>query len=163
MFQFDHSLARDLEGFYKPSQAAQPPAPRMVLWNAPLAAMLNIPDVGEDQLARWFSGAEDLPGSQPLAMTYAGHQFGHFNPQLGDGRALLLGEVVIADGVRFDLQFKGSGPTPYSRGAIEFQKFLLLKRNRLRAFTLLSSQVFNHFILFPESLFATVILVFQLF
>ena len=117
MFQFDHSLARDLEGFYKLSQAAQPPAPRMVVWNAPLAAMLNIPDVGEDQLARWFSGAEDLPGSQPLAMTYAGHQFGHFNPQLGDGRALLLGEVVIADGARFDLQFKGSGPTPYSRGA----------------------------------------------
>lgn len=117
MFQFDHSLARALEGFYTPSRAAIPPAPRMVVWNAPLAETLGLPAADQDQWARWLSGAEDVPGSQPLAMSYAGHQFGHFNPQLGDGRALLLGEVVAAKGARFDLQFKGSGPTPYSRGA----------------------------------------------
>lgn len=115
MLRFDHSLARELEGFALPWQAARPPAPSLLLWNAPLAEMLGMPDAEDAQLARWFSGAEDLPGSQPLAMAYAGHQFGHFNPQLGDGRALLLGEVIAPDGRRFDLQFKGSGPTPFSR------------------------------------------------
>ena len=117
MLQFDHSLARDLEGFFVPWQAAQAPAPRMVVWNAPLGEALGIGEADMEQLARWFSGAEDLPGSQPLALAYAGHQFGHFNPQLGDGRALLLGEVIAADGARLDLQFKGSGPTPFSRQA----------------------------------------------
>ncbi len=115
MLNFDHSLAHELEGFYVPWQAAQPPAPRMVVWNAELAEAIGLLEAGEEQLVRWFSGAEELPGSQPLALAYAGHQFGHFNPQLGDGRALLLGEVVTADGARFDLQFKGSGATPYSR------------------------------------------------
>ncbi len=117
MLNFDHSLARELEGFFAPWQAAVPPAPRMVVWNTPLADALGIPDADQAQLAQWFSGAQDVPGSQPLAMAYAGHQFGQFNPQLGDGRALLLGEVIAPDGARFDLQFKGSGPTPYSRGA----------------------------------------------
>lgn len=115
MLHFDHSLARELAEFTVPWQAAQPPAPRMVVWNAELAEALGLSDSGEEQLARWFSGAEEVPGSQPLALAYAGHQFGHFNPQLGDGRALLLGEVITADGARFDLQFKGSGATPFSR------------------------------------------------
>lgn len=117
MFQFDHSLARTLEGFAIPWQAARPPAPRMVVWNAPLAEALGLPAAGEDQLVRWFSGAEDLPGALPVALAYAGHQFGHFNPQLGDGRALLLGELIAPTGARFDVQFKGSGPTPFSRQA----------------------------------------------
>lgn len=117
MLNFDHSLARALEGFYVPWQAAKPPAPRLALWNAPLAAALGLPEAEPEQYARWFSGAEAVPGSQPLALAYAGHQFGHFNPQLGDGRALLLGEVLRPDGARVDLQFKGSGPTPYSRQA----------------------------------------------
>lgn len=112
---FDHSLARELEGFYVPWQAAQPPAPRMVVWNADLAEAIGLPAAAEEQMARWFSGAEELPGSQPMALAYAGHQFGNFNPQLGDGRALLLGEVLTADGARLDLQFKGSGATPFSR------------------------------------------------
>ena len=56
------------------------------------------------------------PGAEPIATVYAGHQFGGYNPQLGDGRAILLGEVLSPDGKRFDLQLKGSGPTPYSRG-----------------------------------------------
>ena len=103
MLNFDHSLARELAEFTVPWQAAQPPAPRMVVWNAELAEALGLSERGEEQLARWFSGAEEVPGSQPLALAYAGHQFGHFNPQLGDGRALLLGEVITADGARFDL------------------------------------------------------------
>jgi len=117
MLHFDHSLARDLDGFFVPWQAARPPAPRMIAWNAPLAEALGLGEADPEQLARWFSGAEDLPGSQPLALAYAGHQFGHFNPQLGDGRALLLGEVLMPGGARLDLQFKGSGPTPFSRQA----------------------------------------------
>src|SRR3546814_12956108 len=66
-------------------------------------------------LARLLSGAELPGGANPLAFAYAGHQFGHFSPQLGDGRALLLGELVAPDGARFDVQLKGSGPTPFSR------------------------------------------------
>jgi uncharacterized protein YdiU (UPF0061 family) len=116
MFNFDHSLTRELEGFFTPSQAAAAPAPRMVMWNAALAEALGLPDADQEQWARWLSGAEAVPGSQPVATAYAGHQFGHFNPQMGDGRALLLGELIAPDGARFDLQFKGSGPTPYSRG-----------------------------------------------
>src|SRR3546814_2475921 len=69
----------------------------------------------DDWLARLFSGAELPQGADPLAFAYAGHQFGHFSPQLGDGRALLLGELVAPDGARFDVQLKGSGPTPFSR------------------------------------------------
>jgi len=117
MFAWDHSLARELEGFAVPWQAAVPPAPRMVVWNADLAEALGLPPADEAQRTRWFSGAEAVPGSQPLALAYAGHQFGHFNPQLGDGRALLLGELIAPDGARWDLQFKGSGPTPFSRQA----------------------------------------------
>ena len=115
MLNFDHSLTRELDGFFTPTQAAAAPAPRMVVWNAVLADALGLPDAGQEQWARWLSGAEAVPGSQPVALAYAGHQFGHFNPQMGDGRALLLGELIAPDGARFDLQFKGSGPTPYSR------------------------------------------------
>jgi uncharacterized protein YdiU (UPF0061 family) len=115
MFQFDHSLTRELEGFFTPTQAHAAPAPRMVAWNAALAEALGLPDADQEQWARWLSGAEAVPGSQPVALAYAGHQFGHFNPQMGDGRALLLGELITPAGARFDLQFKGSGQTPYSR------------------------------------------------
>ncbi len=116
MFNFDHSLTRELDGFFTPSQASAAPAPRMVAWNAALAAALGLPEADQEQWARWLSGAEAVPGSQPVALTYAGHQFGHFNRQMGDGRALLLGELIAPNGGRFDLQFKGSGQTPYSRG-----------------------------------------------
>ena len=73
-------------------------------------------DLTEDQARDWFSGAALPPGADPIAQAYAGHQFGGFSPQLGDGRAHLLGEVVAPDGRRFDLQLKGSGRTPFSRG-----------------------------------------------
>jgi uncharacterized protein YdiU (UPF0061 family) len=67
-------------------------------------------------LAQFFSGNRILPGSEPIALAYAGHQFGHFVPQLGDGRAHLLGEVFDQAGKKFDIQLKGSGPTRFSRG-----------------------------------------------
>ena len=67
------------------------------------------------ELARIFSGAELLPGAQPISMLYAGHQFGHYVPQLGDGRAIILGETTNRQGERWEIQLKGSGLTPYSR------------------------------------------------
>ena len=119
LWAFDNSLTRSLAGFYRPWQAATPRDPRIVLFNDALAARLGLPgrEAGEDALAGWLSGRDPVPGSEPVALTYAGHQFGQFNPQLGDGRALLLGEVIAPDGLRFDLQFKGSGATPFSRNA----------------------------------------------
>lgn len=116
-FRFDNSLQRELEGFFVPWQAVVPPAPKLTIYNHALAAELGLPAAEEAQLTAWFSGAEPLPESETAALAYAGHQFGHFNPQMGDGRALLLGEVLTPSGQRFDLHFKGSGPTPFSRNA----------------------------------------------
>lgn len=114
---FDNSFHSTMEGFYAPAEAAPPSAPRMLMFNHALAARLglDVAGTGDAELARLFSGAELPTGADPLALAYAGHQFGHFSPQLGDGRALLLGEVVAPDGARFDIQLKGSGPTAFSR------------------------------------------------
>ena len=116
-FAFDNSFHDSMEGFYAPAEAAKPSAPKLLIFNYALAERLGI-EVGaaaDEQLARIFSGEEAPEGANPLALAYAGHQFGHFSPQLGDGRALLLGELVAPDGARFDVQLKGSGPTPFSR------------------------------------------------
>ncbi|MGI9385960.1 MAG: protein adenylyltransferase SelO [Methyloligellaceae bacterium] len=115
---FDNSYARDLEGFYVDWKADQVPQPSLVEMNGPLAQQLglNLTNTTASEWAAIFSGNSDLPGTQPLAQAYAGHQFGGFSPQLGDGRALLLGEVIDRDGVRRDIQLKGSGRTPFSRG-----------------------------------------------
>jgi serine/tyrosine/threonine adenylyltransferase len=92
-------------------------SPRLVKLNRPLAVHLGL----DPELLASPEGAEILAGKRlpdgadPIAMAYAGHQFGHFVPQLGDGRAILLGEVIDSDGVRRDIQLKGSGPTPFSR------------------------------------------------
>lgn len=103
--------------FYVPTQPAPVPSPRLLAWNAPLADWLGLAGPGDNnELARWFSGNGLPPGASPIALAYAGHQFGHFVPQLGDGRALLLGDVVARDGKRYDIQLKGSGRTPFSRG-----------------------------------------------
>ena len=83
----------------------------MLAWNEKLAAELGIE--GTDPTV--FAGSRVPDGAAPLAQLYAGHQFGNYNPQLGDGRAILLGEVVDTHGQRRDIQLKGSGPTPYSR------------------------------------------------
>ena len=89
-------------------------APSLIAYNDDLAGLIGL-DVATDDRAAVFAGNMVPDGAAPLAQLYAGHQFGHWNPQLGDGRAILLGEVVGTDGVRRDIQLKGSGPTPYSR------------------------------------------------
>jgi uncharacterized protein YdiU (UPF0061 family) len=92
-------------------------APKLVRLNADLARALGLdPDVlSTPEAVEMFAGNRPAEGTQPIAQAYAGHQFGNFVPQLGDGRALLLGEVVAPDGKRLDIQLKGSGPTPFSR------------------------------------------------
>ena len=114
---FDNSYARLPARFHAEVRPASASAPRLVAFNSPLAAELGLPldEARPETLAALFSGNELLPGSSPIATAYAGHQFGGFSPQLGDGRAILLGEVVAPDGRRFDLQLKGSGRTPFSR------------------------------------------------
>jgi uncharacterized protein YdiU (UPF0061 family) len=118
MFQFDNTYARLPEKFYARVTPAKAPKPELIKWNTELARQLGAgagsPPDGE--LAEVFTGQKLLPGSEPIALVYAGHQFGQFVRQLGDGRALLLGEVVDPSGGRHDIQLKGSGRTPFSRG-----------------------------------------------
>ncbi|HSD84205.1 MAG TPA: protein adenylyltransferase SelO family protein, partial [Anaerolineae bacterium] len=116
-FAFDNTYARELGGFYVPWKAAQVAQPRLVKFNHELAEALGL-DVNaldSERGARIFAGNEIPEGAAPLAQAYAGHQFGGFVPQLGDGRALLLGEVIDRGGRRRDIQLKGSGSTPFSR------------------------------------------------
>ncbi|QBF31608.1 YdiU family protein [Thalassococcus sp. S3] len=112
---FDNSYARLPGAFY----TAQPPkpvaAPRLIAFNDDLAKLLRISRGETEEMARVFAGNAVPDGATPLAQLYAGHQFGQYNPQLGDGRALLLGETIGTDEKRRDIQLKGSGPTPYSR------------------------------------------------
>jgi uncharacterized protein YdiU (UPF0061 family) len=119
MFPFDNTFARQMEGFYAPWQGAQVPQPEILRFNTALALELGLDPVRLDtsEGAAVLSGSESPAGADPLAMAYAGHQFGGFSPQLGDGRALLLGEIVDEKGARHDLHLKGSGRTPFSRGA----------------------------------------------
>jgi serine/tyrosine/threonine adenylyltransferase len=112
---FEHSYARDLPGTYLRVAPDPAPAPRLLYLNRSLAASLGL-TLTDAEAEAWFSGAALPPGADPIAQAYAGHQFGGFSPQLGDGRAHLLGEVVAPDGRRFDIQLKGSGKTPFSRG-----------------------------------------------
>ena len=113
----EHTYATELEGMYVPFEPPGFPKPSLLLLNRRLTTALGLnADWLEANGAAVLSGSSVVPGSHPLAQAYAGHQFGQFNPQLGDGRALLLGEVVDPEGRRFDLQLKGSGQTPFSRG-----------------------------------------------
>lgn len=115
---FDNTYARELSGAYVPWQPARAPQPRLLFLNRPLAAALGLdPDALDGASgAALFSGNALPKGAEPIAQAYAGHQFGGFSPQLGDGRALLVGELVDRSGRRRDLAFKGSGRTPFSRG-----------------------------------------------
>ncbi|MEM9579555.1 MAG: YdiU family protein [Pseudomonadota bacterium] len=113
---FDNSYAR-LGNAFSSSQAPEVPSdPRLIAYNDALGAELGIPRSSDHETARLFGGAELAQGSEPIAQLYSGHQFGGYNPQLGDGRAVLLGEVLDSLGARHDIQLKGSGRTPYSRG-----------------------------------------------
>jgi uncharacterized protein YdiU (UPF0061 family) len=115
---FDNSYARLPDRFYA-RQAPEPvtkPGPIRVNVELATALGIDLEWLDSDAGTAMVAGNALPPGAEPIATAYAGHQFGGFNPQLGDGRAVLLGEVVAPDGRRFDLQLKGSGPTPWSRG-----------------------------------------------
>ena len=116
--KFDTSYLQLPEHFYSRLRPTPVAKPGLIRVNRELAAYLGVD-------ADWLEsppGVETMAGnrvpegSDPIATVYAGHQFGHWNPQLGDGRAILLGEVIAEDGIRYDIQLKGSGRTPYSRG-----------------------------------------------
>ena len=110
---FEHTYAQLPEKFWQRVDPTPVTAPRLLAFNDALAAELGLTR-GADW-AEMFSGNAVPPGALPLAMAYAGHQFGHFVPQLGDGRAILLGELIDRHGQRRDLQLKGAGPTAFSR------------------------------------------------
>ncbi len=114
---FDNSYAHLPERFYTRMPATPVRAPRLMKLNASLAAELGLDAdaLASEDGVNALAGNEVPRGADPLAQVYAGHQFGGWSPRLGDGRALLLGEIVAPDGGRFDIQLKGSGPTPYSR------------------------------------------------
>ncbi len=112
---FNNTYVRLPERFYAGLDLTPVAAPRVVRVNAKLAETLGVDPTEAASAAAVWAGNEVPPGAEPIALAYAGHQFGHFVPQLGDGRAVLLGEVVGRDGVRRDIQLKGSGPTPFSR------------------------------------------------
>ncbi len=115
---FENTYARELEGFYAPWQPAPAPRPAWVKFNRPLLKVLGLATLPIDE-TDWlaiFAGQAVPEGATPLAQAYAGHQFGGFSPKLGDGRALVLGEILDPYGQRHDIAFKGSGRTPFSRG-----------------------------------------------
>lgn len=117
-FQFDNSYADDLPDFFVEGKPMAVESPTLLQFNSGLARELglDLDDTGQEELAEIFSGQKLLNGSKPIAQAYAGHQFGGFSPQLGDGRGLLLGEVLEDHGGRRDIALKGSGPTLFSRG-----------------------------------------------
>jgi len=114
---FENTFASLAKDFHTPLHPTPLPAPYLVSFNAAAAELIDL-DASESaraDFAEYFIGNRLLPGSSPLAMLYAGHQFGHFVPQLGDGRAILLGEIRNRAGELWDVQLKGAGITPYSR------------------------------------------------
>jgi uncharacterized protein YdiU (UPF0061 family) len=117
-FPFHNTYARLPGRFFAPVAPTPVAAPRLVRLNRSLAENLGLdPEwLSSPQGVEILAGKRVPEGAEPIALAYAGHQFGHFVPQLGDGRAILLGEVVDRDGVRRDIQLKGSGRTPFSRG-----------------------------------------------
>ena len=115
---FEHSYAENLPGFYVSVKPAPAPRPRLLQFNSALADELglDVQNLNEALLEQLFSGSQLPEDARPIAQAYAGHQFGNFVPQLGDGRAHLLGELIDRDGKRHDVALKGSGRTPFSRG-----------------------------------------------
>jgi uncharacterized protein YdiU (UPF0061 family) len=117
MFVFDNTYARLPRRFHVRQDPAAVSRPRLLLLNGELCAELGLDSdwLGSPDGVAVLAGNAVPAGAEPLAMAYAGHQFGGFVPQLGDGRAILLGEVLDRQGERFDIQLKGSGRTPFSR------------------------------------------------
>ncbi|MEM9854198.1 MAG: YdiU family protein [Pseudomonadota bacterium] len=115
MIAFDNSYARLPAQFFSRLAPTPVRAPELRTWNDALAESLTLPSWSETERAAIFGGNALPDGAEPIAAVYAGHQFGNWNPRLGDGRAILLGEVIDGAGNRQDIQLKGSGPTPYSR------------------------------------------------
>jgi len=114
---FSNSYARLPERFFARLAPTRVAKPRLIRFNESLASELGVNAQGlePEELAAVFAGNVTPPGAEPIAMAYAGHQFGSFVPQLGDGRAILLGEVLDRSGGRRDVQLKGAGRTPFSR------------------------------------------------
>ena len=113
-FPFDNTYARLPSRFHERVDPTPVAEPALIRVNRPLATLLGLdPDaLASPEGVAVLSGNRVPEGAEPIALAYAGHQFGNFVPQLGDGRAILLGEVVDRDGVRRDIQLKGSGATP---------------------------------------------------
>ena len=114
---FDNTYVKLSSDFYTEIKPRVPSNPSLIKLNSNVAHKLGIPSkyLKSSEGLNFLSGSKIIDGSEPIATVYAGHQFGYFSPQLGDGRAILLGEVV-GDKGRYDIQLKGSGRTPYSRG-----------------------------------------------
>ncbi|MBM3612660.1 MAG: hypothetical protein FJX19_06820, partial [Alphaproteobacteria bacterium] len=118
MIRFDNSYARLPDRFFARVAPEPVAAPRLLALNAALAAEMGLdaPALAGPEGVAMLAGNRIPKGAEPIAQAYAGHQFGGFVPQLGDGRAILMGEVAGPDGRRWDIQLKGSGRTPFSRG-----------------------------------------------
>jgi protein adenylyltransferase len=114
---FENSYARLPDNFFSRLYPTPLPDPYLVSFNANAARLIDLDsaEISRADFAEYFTGNRVLPGSDPLSMLYAGHQFGRFVPQLGDGRAILLGEIRNRSGELWDVQLKGAGITPYSR------------------------------------------------
>lgn len=114
---FTNSYARLGPAFHTPVEPTPLSDPHLISFNTALARQIGLDpaEAARPEFLAWLNGEYRLAVGEPVAMLYAGHQFGHFVPQLGDGRAILLGEAQDADGRRWELQSKGAGPTPYSR------------------------------------------------
>ena len=114
-FRFDNGYARLPERFHVRLDPTPVADPSLIALNEPLAVALGLDPDALRAAPEVFAGSAVPEGAEPLAQAYAGHQFGGWVPRLGDGRAHLLGEIVGPDGARWDVQLKGSGPTPFSR------------------------------------------------
>lgn len=113
---FDNTYARLPAAFHQRVNPTEVPAPYLISFNSAAAELIGLDpkEAERPEFATYFSGNHVLPGAEPVAMRYAGHQFGHYVPQLGDGRAILLGEVRHAEH-KWDLHLKGAGQTAFSR------------------------------------------------